>query len=388
MKNREFGSILLIIGAGVGAGMLGIPLATAGLGVFLSSLLLAVCWGVTSFTSHLVLHVNLACHKHANFSTMASLTTGKIGHALHWICFLLMFYALIAAYIQGGAALFHESLKLFFHSRISPPVAILFFTTAFGVFVYFGIRSVDYATRFLVLGKMVAIVLAIGLIFHRMTFDHLLSETPLTVNWAQALPVVITAFGYHSVIPTLRTYLHSNVAQLKRSIFLGGLTAGVLYTLWNFVILGILPNLSGQQELSGLIAAVSQKMDAPILGVMIHLFVNIALATSFLSVSMGFFHFICDSFSLKEKYLGHRLLAIILTFLPPMGVAWLYPHGFYVALRYSGLFSVILFMFFPVLMAWRLKKLRIASTYPLRFHWIGCLAALSLGALTVVTFFV
>jgi tyrosine-specific transport protein len=49
-------------------------------------------------------------------------------------------------------------------------------------------------------------------------------------------------FGYQNLIPTLTYYVKRNVAAIRSAIFVGNLIPFLIYFVWNFVILGILPD--------------------------------------------------------------------------------------------------------------------------------------------------
>ncbi|MFZ6870415.1 aromatic amino acid transport family protein, partial [Klebsiella pneumoniae] len=73
----------------------------------------------------------------------------------------------------------------------------------------------------------------------------------------------------------------------------------------------------------------------------VHLFAHLALATSFLGVSLGLFDFLADMFQRKNS-VGGRLQSGIITFLPPLAVALFYPRGFDMALGDAGVAEAVL----------------------------------------------
>src|SRR3990167_3066784 len=140
---KLLGSILLIVGTSIGAGMLALPIATAQLGFVGSLILLFSCWFVMTAGAFLILEVNLWLPQNSNLVSMAKATIGPLGQIISWITYLLLLYSLLCAYIAGGSDLFHN---LFVASQIPIPTwgASLLFTLLFGFIVYLGIRSVDY----------------------------------------------------------------------------------------------------------------------------------------------------------------------------------------------------------------------------------------------------
>ncbi|WP_312927705.1 aromatic amino acid transport family protein, partial [Pseudescherichia sp.] len=57
MKNRTFGSMFIVAGTTIGAGMLAMPLAAAGVGFGVTLALLFCLWGLMCYTALLLLEV-------------------------------------------------------------------------------------------------------------------------------------------------------------------------------------------------------------------------------------------------------------------------------------------------------------------------------------------
>ena len=57
MKNRTLGSILIVAGTTIGAGMLAMPLASAGVGFGVTLVLLISLWALMCYTALLLLEV-------------------------------------------------------------------------------------------------------------------------------------------------------------------------------------------------------------------------------------------------------------------------------------------------------------------------------------------
>lgn len=355
MNGRVLGSILMVTGTAIGAGMLAIPIVTAGLGFGLSTLLLFVCWAVMTFTAFLILHVNLSFPEKSNFSTMAVKTIGRVGQVITWLSFLLLLYALTAAYMTGGASLLGNTLSHFGSFSLSSHMSALLFTVVLGFFVYFGTRSVDYANRLLITLKAIAFGLVIVFLIPHVKVSNLLIHSDPHLKWLAALPILITSFGFHIVIPNLRDYLHSDVKKLRRAIFIGSLIPLIIYLLWEAVIVGIIPLVGSGGGLSSMINDLSSSLNRPILGFIVNFFTDVAITTSFLGVSMGLLHFIRDGFFLNRGKMGERALGCLITFLPPLCFAWFYPQGFVMALNYASIFVVILLIVVPVWMCIKLK---------------------------------
>jgi len=142
----------------------------------------------------------------------------------------------------------------------------------------------------------------------------------------------------------------------------------IFYILWLALILGVVPTggepslvqayqkgVSALQPLSLIVKSQWIKVGA-------HFFSFFAVVTSFLGVTLSLSDFLTDGLKIKKSWEG-RLLACLLTFVPPLLFVFIYQRGFIVALEYAGAFVAILLIFLPAAMAWKLKKPRFYSTF-------------------------
>ena len=168
--------------------------------------------------------------------------------------------------------------------------------------------------------------------------------------------IVVTSFGYHIIIPSLTTYMEHNVKMLRWTILIGSIIPLLIYIAWQYSVLHVL-NL---EQIRGAwdagepaTLALAELFHRPILATIAKSLTFFAIITSFLGVSLSLSDFLIDGFNIKKGWEG-RLLAIGLTFIPPLIFVYTYKRGFYLALQYGGAFVTILLIVIPVLMAWRL----------------------------------
>src|SRR5579872_3040752 len=121
MKSKTLGGILLIIGTTIGGGMLALPVVTAQSGFLGSIFLLIASWMIMTFCAFLILEVNLWLPAHSNIILMARSTLGNMGAVVAWICYLILFYCLLAAYVAGGSDILHG---LMIAMGLSTPVSL------------------------------------------------------------------------------------------------------------------------------------------------------------------------------------------------------------------------------------------------------------------------
>ena len=102
-----------------------------------------------------------------------------------------------------------------------------------------------------------------------------------------------------------------------------------------------------------------------------------AIVTSFLGVAQGLFDFLKDGLKARGSH-KLRILAFILTFLPPLLLIIFLERGFITLLEYAGALVSIILGIIPMLIVWRLRmKQKIILTY----RAPGGKVALSLGIL-------
>jgi len=358
MKDRFWGGVLLISGTSIGAGMLGIPLPTSASGFIYSAIVMIAIWFFMLVTALLFLEVNLAFPGETNMITMSKKILGPIGKAICWVVYLLLLYSLTAAYISSSSVFFLKIMKGLFSENTPEWLGPLPLLIIFGVFVYLGTKSVDIINRFLMAGLVVAYLLLVIFIPSHIHAEYLLhfDLKPIVLG----IPIILTSFGYHVIIPSLTAYMRHNVKRLKKMIIVGSLIPLFVYLIWQFLFLGAVP-------IAILIDAYvnSQIAAIPLMQVVNNSWVIsaassfsfFAIVTSFLGISMSLASFLRDGLKIKKTSSG-RLLACVLTYLPPLIFVYSYKRGFIIALQYAAIFVAILLAIYPALMTLKLPNYR------------------------------
>ncbi len=364
MNKRLWGSTFIVAGMAIGAGMLAIPLATAQLGFMNGLVLMFSCWGLMMVSALVMLEVTLSFDKNKNsFSQMAAITLGKPGKIIMYISFLSFIYALISAYLTGGASIISNSISYLFNIYMPNELSGLLFLITLGSFIYVGTSAVDKINSFLFAMQM--IIFSVLLTLFSPNIDWmLLLESESTLLYLAA-PVVLTSFGFHTVIPSLVTYMGDDAAKLKWALGFGSLIPLVCYICWEMAILGTLP-LQGEssfetlREMEGsigeMVVMLSQYVSSSNLSTALMLFANLALMTSFLGVSLSLFDFWNKNLSALKFKINKKLLAFSLTFAPPFIFTLFDPKGFEKALAYGAIFEAILCILLPVTMVYIIRK--------------------------------
>jgi tyrosine-specific transport protein len=374
-NNKFIGSILIIIGTSIGAGMLAIPIISAASGFCLSALLLIAIWSLMTLTGLLVLEVNLALpDSNNNFSSMAAETLGIGGKVTAWLSCLLLLYSLTAAYIAGNASLLTVAFD-FIDIAIPTWVNALLFIFILGGAVFWSTQAVDYLNRGLISVKGGLLVLVLVLLMPHIDLVNIISgQIPGQGKFLLAVaPIFLCSFGFHTVIPSIRSYMGKDSRMLKMVIIYGTTITLAIYLFWLLASLGTVP-LKGVHSFASIAASSEGSVGAFIKSICIladnrwvtagiNGFANIAMTTSFLGVTLGLFDFLSDGLNLPATRAG-RGKAAVLTFVPPLIFALFYPKGFMLALGNAAIFVAILEIILPVLMIYKLRKDKsLNSTY-------------------------
>jgi len=351
-----FGGVLLIAGSCIGAGMLGLPIITGISGFFPSLLMFFCAWVFMTLTGLILVEVNGWFPHQVNMITMIEKSLGKGGKVLCWITYLFLFYALLVAYISGSGNLFSTFVSGAFGAHIPSWMGSLFFVLLFGVVIYFGTRKVDLWNRVLMIGKIL-FFLSLILIGVKYIKPKLLLHTD-TSKALFSLPILITSFGFHNMIPSLTAYMNRDLKRVRITIIAGSLSAFLIYFIWEIIVLGIVPigGSSGLLESFKMDREGSQALSMVVKSPWISLFAEglafFAILTSFLAQSLSLVHFLADGFKVsKEK--KESVWLCILALAPPLLLSLIYPQLFFKALNFAGgICAVILFGILPVIMVW------------------------------------
>ncbi|MGL5110900.1 MAG: aromatic amino acid transport family protein [Vibrio ordalii] len=356
-QSKIFGSTLIIAGTTIGAGMLALPLASAGIGFGTSLLIMIALWALMAFTALLMVEIHQYADKDATLHTLAKQILGQKGKWVASFAMLFLFYSLCAAYIAGGGAQFTHRLTEFAGIEISNPLGTLLFTLLVALVVTIGTSTVDKVNRLLFAGKMVAMIIVLSFLAPNVSQSYLLSMPLEQGLIVAAIPVIFTSFGFHGSIPAIVNYLDGDTPSLRKAILIGSAIPLIIYIFWQIVTLGVVsqPHLVENSGLSALIVTLGQTVHQSNLSSIIGVFADLALLTSFLGVSLGLFEFMGDTIKKKNIPL-HRMAASAITYLPPLVFALFYPQGFIMALGYAAIALTILAIFLPIVMVIKVRS--------------------------------
>lgn len=344
--------MFIVAGTTIGAGMLAMPLAAAGVGFGVTLALLFCLWGLMCYTALLLLEVYQHVPADTGLGTLARRYLGRYGQWATGFSMLFLMYALTAAYMSGAGELLASSLSEWLSLSVSPATGVLLFTLVAGGVVCIGTSLVDLFNRFLFSAKLLFLIVMLALLMPHVHKVNLLT-LPLEKGLAlSAIPVIFTSFGFHGSVPSIVSYMNGNVQKLRWVFITGSAIPLVAYIFWQLATLGSIDSttffglMANSAGLNGLLQALRDVVASPHVELAVHLFADLALATSFLGVTLGLFDYLADLFNRRNTAMG-RLQTGAITFLPPLAFALFYPRGFVMALGYAGVALAVLALLIP-----------------------------------------
>ncbi len=353
MFNKTVSGTLLVAGTTIGAGMLGIPLLTAKAGFLPAMGITILVWLFMLSTGLLFLEATLWMHEGANILSMSRRFLGHTGKLAAGGMFLFLYYCLMVAYFAAGAPIFVEFLQTAFGLAPGGISGYLAYGLVFGGVVAFGLKAIDRINYLLMAAMFIAYFALIGTGAKEVSAERLRVS-----NWGEmifAAPVLFSSFGFHNIIPSLVTYFNRDVKVLRKSIFFGTLIPLIIFLLWQWLIIGTVPESAIQDALNAGLpatAALQTLVNNPWVMKLGQFFAFFALVTSMVGVAFSMVDFLGDG--LKIKRTGHqRIYLCLAVFIPPFILTSLDPKIFITALGFAGGFGeAFLNGLIPVSLVW------------------------------------
>lgn len=360
------GGVMIIAGGTIGAGMLANPISTSGVWFTGSILILIYTWFCMMSSGLMLLEANLHYPTGASFDTIVKDLLGKGWNALNGLSLAFVLYILTYAYITSGGGITEGFVNQLLSSpesavEIGRTSGSLIFAILLAAFVWFSTKAVDRFSTVLIAGMVISFVLSIsGLVSSvksEVLFDTLSSTDTQYLPYALvALPVCLVSFGFHQNVPSLVKYYNRDASKVASSVFIGTAIALGIYMLWQFAIQGNLPRSSFGPviekggDIAALLNTLSATLETTYIAVALKFFAYMAIASSFLGVTLGLFDYIADLFGFDDSKLGRTKTALVV-FLPPLILSLEYPYGFVIAIGYAGLAATIWAAIVPAMLA-------------------------------------
>lgn len=355
-KGSVLSAMFLVGGTCIGGGMLALPVATGISGFLPSIAIMLVCWMAMTITALLLIEVSLWMGEGVHLISMTSRILGMPGRMVSWFLYLFICYASLVAYTAGGGVQVAEAINAFFGTALIKEYGALLFILVFGLVIYLGSRVVGRVNAVLFIAMIVAYLALVGV-----AVDEVKGELLEYRQWSgslMAVPLLLTAFSFQTMVPSLTPYLKSNVKALRWAVIGGTTIAFVIYAIWQCLILGIVPVEGAHGLAEALVRGepatqfLREHVEGRWIVYIAEYFAFFAIVTSFLGIALGLFDFLADGLKIKKKGIGSVVLGLLIV-IPTVICATQFERVFLVALEISGGFGdSILNGLIPVLMVW------------------------------------
>ena len=359
---------MIIGGTIIGAGMFSLPVVMSGAWFFWSLLALIFTWFCMLHSGLMILEANLNYHIGASFDTITKDLLGNGWNIINGLTVAFVLYILTYAYISASGSVIQHT---FAQMDLAVPARLggLAFALVVAFIVWLSTKAVSRMTTIVLGAKILTFFMTFGgLMWHvepAILFNRAEDNASYLPYVLMTLPFCLASFGYHGNVPSLMKYYGKDPLTIRRCLLLGTLMALVLYIIWLVGTMGNIPRPAfiAIAEKGGnidvLVQTLSGLLNSSTLDLLLTVFSNFAVASSFLGVTLGLFDYLADLFKFDDSRLG-RFKTALVTFLPPIAGGLLWPNGFIYAIGFAGLAATVWAAIVPALLA-RASRRRFGS---------------------------
>lgn len=359
-KPSLIGGAMIIGGTIVGAGMFSLPIVMAGSWFFWGITILVLTWFCMLMSGLMILEANLHYPIGSSFNTVVKDLLGKKWNALNGFTVAFVLYILTYAYISASGSVLSLTAIDEFGFHLSARLAGTLFAICLAFFVWLSTSAVS---------RMASFVLGVKILTFFLTFGNLLGKVDpiilFNVNEIDAsyfpyilviLPFCLASFGFHGNVPSLMIHYGKDPKRILKALLFGTLIALVLYVIWLICTMGNIPRadfkpiMAAGGNIDNLVSALGGVDTKAWVNIVLLIFSNFAVASSFLGVTLGLFDYLADLLGFDNTRLG-RFKTASVTFLPPILGGIIYPNGFLHAIGFAGLAATIWAVIVPALLA-------------------------------------
>lgn len=353
-----FGGTMLVAGTAIGAGMLGLPMISAGMWFFWSTALLIISWFCMLRSSQALLEINLHFKPGDSFHTMTRQLLGRGWTTINGLSVAFVLYTLVYAYVSGGGSVVQQALKPFI--EFPPPrfFSSLLFALLLAACIWWSSRAVDRLSTIFMGGMVITLVLSMSGMLGHLQLPILLDEGgnggEFIFIWC-AISTYLTSFCFHASVPSLIKYLGKDGKTINKCLLGGTFIALICYFTWILAADGVISReafkdvIAEGGNVGNLLTAAGATLGTGLIMRFLEIFSLLAVATSFLGAGLGLFDYMADLCNFDDSRLG-RAKTMLVTLAPPMICGLIWPDGFLPAIGWAGLAASIWSVIVPALM--------------------------------------
>ena len=349
-------AMLLVAGTCIGGGMLALPLTSGFAGFWPSLCVMLLCWLTMTATGLLLLEASLWMDEGCHYISMAQRFLGMPGRVVAWILYLFVGYGSVVAYTAGGGEQIAFAVEELTGVWLGKTMSSVAFLTLFGMIIYGGGVVLGRINTLLFFGMLGAYVLLVGMGL-RLVDVQLLMHQQWAWSWLP-IPLFLTAFSFQSMVPSLPPMLRRDPKALRWAVLGGSTLALGIYSLWQCVILGIIPAYGESSLAQAFTEAkpatyyLKDQLGTGLTYYIAEYFAFFALVTSFLGIGLGLFDFLADGLRIRKTPSGKLMISLFIA-VPTLFFALNFERAFLVAMDSTGGYGdSILSGILPVMMVW------------------------------------
>ena len=340
----------LLLGNCLGIGVLALP-SKSGLSGFIPAMVGILFVWIMMLISAFVIGYKINLEKSDTFDipSFFAKETNTVGKWVAIVCNLILLYGVLVAYLSGMTTILKNIISFQIDGNF---LTVIYFmlTTALILFGAGIMRK----------GNMLIIV-AVWISFGFLVANGMGNFDPARLDVADwtlfpiGLPVAVSAFHFHNIIPTVSRSLQHDVHATRKAIFIGVGLGLLINVIWVVIVLGSLqrmgldPNTIEECYWHNLPATIpmSDLLHSKIFQISGFIFAFLAVTASYIANGTGLYGFVQDMTTTYLKT-SNKLLVASLAFVPPLAVTLIYPNIFLSALDVvGGIGETVLFLILP-----------------------------------------
>jgi tyrosine-specific transport protein len=278
----------------------------------------------------------------AHVISMSRQFLGTTGKNTSWILYLFICYASLIAYAAGCGHMIASWLHLFFNMPLLKILGCALFMAIFGPVIFMNHRSLGRCNSYLFIAMCAIFLLLIAYSAPHIQLSYL-QRSDFKNMWP-TMPLLLTAFSFQTMVPSLHPYLNHNTKALRTAIIGGTSIAFFVYLIWQIIVHGTVP-FEGVHGLKSALQAgepathsLGYSIGSNWINILAHGFSFFALVTSFLGMALGLYDFLSDGLQIPKKGRGNLLLGALII-VPTFLFSISFEQIFLLALDISGGFG-------------------------------------------------
>ena len=328
----------VVTGNMLGAGILALPIKT-GLSGFIPSVLgILLMWALMLSTAIILAgQKSLAESETADLPTFFQKELGTVGKWVTVVANMIILYGLLVAYISGTESV----IQGLFEKPVSTPLVMICFFLMATLLTLFGMKLMRKGNAVIMILMWVTFGI---LVFY--CAQHVDTPRLRFTDWhylPASLPIVVTAFHFHNIIPSICRNMDFDQAAIRKAMFLGTFIGLIMNLIWVFVVIAALP-LDGPGAETVLAAfksnqpatvPLSHLLQSHVFTISAMVFALLAMTAAYMANGTALTSFIRD---LTQTYLhtSSKTVAAAVAFIPPLVISLVYPDVFLDAIGLVG----------------------------------------------------